>query len=92
MTPKSDMNNRREDDNNWFKNHYVMWSFITAICGIVAYAFTTFATYAWVDSQFNIRERNVSDKLVYIIDSQKEQERKLDKLTYYVMSKKQREE
>lgn len=84
--------NRREDDKNWFKNHYVMWSFISVIGGIVAYAFTTFATYAWVDNQFSFRDRTVSEKLAYIIDSQKEQERKLDKLTYYVMSKKQKED
>lgn len=86
------MQARREDDKNWFKNHYILWSFVTGLAGIVAYIFTTFATYAWVDNQFVYRDRTVSEKLSYIIDKQKEQDAKLEKLTYYVMTRKQREE
>lgn len=86
------MEYRRADDGNWFKNHYVLWSFITGLAGLIAYIFTTFATYAWVDNQLGYRDKTVSEKLTFIIDKQKEQDAKLEKLTYYVMSRKQRED
>lgn len=83
---------RRSDDQNWFKSHYVLWSFVTGLAGLIAYIFTTFATYAWVDNQLDYRDRTVSEKLSYIIDKQKEQDAKLEKLTYYVMSRKTKED
>lgn len=94
MTPA-----RRADDTNWFKNHYVLWSFMTGLAGLVAYAFTTFATYAWsnqqhenIKSAYQQRIDSVNEKLALIIDKQKEQDAKIEKLTYYVVSKKNKEE
>lgn len=77
---------RRSDDNNWFKNHYVLWTFSVSLAGLIAYIFTTFPQFTWakeeharLQKELQGRYEQVDEKLNTIIDKSKENQEAIKK-------------